>query len=258
MMSNVEWVTITDPSNPAKVYQFDLTFFLSRHNCIYGRGCQGVDLNPTNGCCTVGACMSAEELPRVLRTVELAGDHAQHAKKIGKWWYNKREDGEDEFNTRVVQGACIFSNQDTGDPDDPRPGCALVHTAIFHGLDIDDARPQACSLYPLSLTHNTLDDERTLIVVGPVRRAQSWAQEGSDWWCTDDHAAYGEKNAAAFLYYESVLRRYVGSLVYDEFKAYCAARFGTITVAGYGSPTDPKANGRYSTVPVTLTTKRRK
>lgn len=252
MQTGIEWATITDPLNTNNVYMFDVTFFLSQHNCIYGRGCQGVNLNPSDGCCNIGVRTDTAEIHKVRRVVDMLKDQPQWAansKKIEKEWFKKVEDEDDSYNTRLVGGACIFSNP----ADHEHPGCALFHAASANGIDVDDARPAACSSYPITFGTSEMDD-KTITYVGPARRPDVWAEEGTGWWCVDDMAAYGNENDAAFVHYRPNVLRQCGELVTREFDKYMKARFDSVP-EGYGEPLPRNAKGRTTTVPVTLTRK---
>ena len=50
------FVEFADPADETQVFRCDLTWLTSRWNCIYGRGCQGIDAaSPRAGCCALGA-----------------------------------------------------------------------------------------------------------------------------------------------------------------------------------------------------------
>ena len=59
-----EWVSFED-SDEQRTWRFDVTFLLSKWECIYGRGCQGVLTGPSpeleQGCCSYGAHFTDEE-----------------------------------------------------------------------------------------------------------------------------------------------------------------------------------------------------
>src|ERR1700716_78002 len=54
-----EWVSFDDPEEDGRRWQIDVTFLLSRWQCIFGDGCQGVleEKAPELilGCCSYGA-----------------------------------------------------------------------------------------------------------------------------------------------------------------------------------------------------------
>ena len=41
-----EWISFEDPTEE-RTWGFDVTFLLSRWECVFGRGCQGVLTGPT-------------------------------------------------------------------------------------------------------------------------------------------------------------------------------------------------------------------
>ena len=54
-----EWVSFDDPVEDGRRWQIDVTFLLSRWQCIFGNGCQGVLTEKApelvHGCCSYGA-----------------------------------------------------------------------------------------------------------------------------------------------------------------------------------------------------------
>src|SRR5206468_3102076 len=56
------WVEFPDPADDEQAFRCDLTWLTSRWNCIFGRGCQGIEAGrPNDGCCTLGAHFSDED-----------------------------------------------------------------------------------------------------------------------------------------------------------------------------------------------------
>ena len=50
------WVEFPDPADEEQVFRCDLTWLTSRWNCVFGRGCEGIEAGrASDGCCTLGA-----------------------------------------------------------------------------------------------------------------------------------------------------------------------------------------------------------
>ena len=56
------WVEFVDPSDDDQLIRCDLTWLTSKYNCIFGRGCKGIDAErPDAGCCSHGAHFSEKK-----------------------------------------------------------------------------------------------------------------------------------------------------------------------------------------------------
>ena len=56
------WVEFVDPADDDRLIRCDLTWLMSKYNCIFGRGCKGIDTDrPDAGCCAHGAHFSEKK-----------------------------------------------------------------------------------------------------------------------------------------------------------------------------------------------------
>ncbi|MGH3665465.1 MAG: hypothetical protein ACRDU8_05160, partial [Egibacteraceae bacterium] len=148
-MIDREWLSLTDPKSPHDRYIFDVSFLLSHHACIYGRGCPGTgaEPEPEKGCCGLGAhYVDADDRARVEAMVDRLGPERMqfHAEASRRGATAAVPGGEPR--TRVVKGACIFLNREgfaTG------PGCALHHEAVARGEHPMARKPEVCWIVPL-------------------------------------------------------------------------------------------------------------
>ena len=79
------WVEFQDPEEPLQIYRIDLTWLTSKWNCIYGRGCKGIEVGrPNDGCCTHGAHFSEKAYQRnVKKWVALLTEEEWQFKSVG-------------------------------------------------------------------------------------------------------------------------------------------------------------------------------
>lgn len=196
------WVEFVDPADPGQVFRCDLTWLTSRWTCIFGRGCQGIYADsPTTGCCTLGAHFADDDdEARVAKYVgRLTKKNWQHKAdaKDGGWVVDEeRHDGDEgttpSRKTRVVDGACIFHNDD----DFPGgAGCALHLLALQTGKPITRTKPDVCWQLPLRRQFRHVDrgDDTTYleVTIGEYTRA-GWGPGGADldWYCTSNTEAH--------------------------------------------------------------------
>src|SRR6202035_3690882 len=83
-----EWVSFEDPDE-ARTWVFDVTFLLSRWQCIYGRGCQGVLTGPAEelvqGCCSYGAHFTDDQdVARVKAAGKARSDAESEFRRAGR------------------------------------------------------------------------------------------------------------------------------------------------------------------------------
>ncbi|RKN10022.1 hypothetical protein [Streptomyces radicis] len=225
------WVEFPDPADAEQVFRCDLTWLTSRWQCVFGRGCQGIQAGrASDGCCTLGAHFSDEDDER-----RVAG----HAERLtpGSWqfhdegrsadgWVELDEDG--ERRTRRFQGACIFLN---------RPGfaggegCALHTLALDEGREPLETKPDVCWQLPVRRTYEWVEqpdgEQRLIVSIGEYDR-RGWGPGGHDlhWWCTGAPLAHG---AAEPLYvtYRAELTELMGKEGYDQLAELCARRIGS-------------------------------
>lgn len=210
-----EWVTITDPENPQKVYRFDVSFLASNYHCIYGQGCQGIDATqPHAGCCSIGAFLEdgeAEWFEREIRP-HLNPSYMENYEIAEKRGYLKKRGSGD--HTRLMKGRCIFLNS----PEHEKPGCAMHHLAMDRNAgDITEGKFTVCWMVPLGIREEDRDDEWTVVTVAPWSH-WTWAMdedhpEAVDWFCTTDGRAYSG-NTPAYVGLGRELTKLVGLPVY--------------------------------------------
>ena len=173
-----EYTEFTDPVD-GTTWLVDTGFGASTWECIWDRGCKGIEDTPAPeaglGCCSVGAAFLDEDEAMTVAALAATLDPAlfQYA--------GAAADGvlsDDRSGTRVVDGACIFLN---------RPGFGGGHGCALHlGAVADDEnpinwKPSVCWQLPLKVDQ-----------VGGRRRLRRWRR--SDWgsggetmaWCCTD------------------------------------------------------------------------
>lgn len=224
-MTQREWVSLTDPDDPSQHYLFDISFLLSRWECIFGAGCPGTAGvgEDDRGCCRVGAHYVDEEDRRAVEAaVDLLGpaDMQHHALARRRGVTARDPDG--SLRTRVVDGACIFLNR-AGWPGGS--GCALHTYALSRGQHPMTHKPTVCWMVPLrrEVVEDIGDDGRprwTTTITSYDRGA--WGPGGADlaWWCTTDGAAAYHGARPVFESMAAELTVMVGERVYAELADY--------------------------------------
>ncbi|MDT0341704.1 hypothetical protein [Streptomyces litchfieldiae] len=230
------WVEFPDPDDAEQVFRCDLTWLTSRWQCVFGRGCQGIQAGRAgDGCCTLGAHFSDEDDERRVAghaarlTPETWQFHAEGHKKAG--WVELDEDG--ERRTRRHEGACIFLNR-PGFPGGE--GCSLHTLALREGREPLTTKPDVCWQLPVRRTFEWVeqpDGEQLLYVsIGEYDR-RGWGAGGHDlhWWCTGAPSAH---TAAEPLYvtYRAELTELMGKAGYEQLAALCGQRLAAATPAG--------------------------
>ncbi|MBY8888709.1 hypothetical protein K7472_28260 [Streptomyces sp. PTM05] len=222
------WVEFPDPADDEQVFRCDLTWLTSRWNCVFGRGCQGIEAGrASDGCCTLGAHFSDEEdEERVAKhaarlTPELWQYHATGTGPDG--WAEVNEDGDRQ--TRRVDGACVFLNR----PGFPAgSGCALHTLALREGREPLETKPDVCWQLPIRRTFDWVDrpdDTRVLVVsIGEYDR-RGWGPGGHDlhWWCTNALSAHGASDPV-YVSYRPELVELMGPAAYERLVELCEAR----------------------------------
>lgn len=218
-LSAREWVSFVDESD--ETWMFDLTYFRSNWQCIFGAGCAGIEDEPdvagSRGCCSYGAHFADEaDLSRVIDVAaalppelwqhhdhrpSLDGSRASDFDALVDALTEVDDDG--DRVTRVVDGACVFQNRvgfDTG------PGCALHIAAAASEIEPLEWKPEVCWQLPLRVEHHLDDYDRSTHFVRQWDR-QDWGEAGNDlgWWCAEAPEAYsGSENVARYLRAEIV------------------------------------------------------
>lgn len=217
------WVSFQDDAG--ETWLFELEFFASNWNCIYGSGCAGIesipDLGGHRGCCSYGAHFADDDdLSRVMRiAAALPSDVWQH--------HGQRPDGataaqliellttiDDEGGriTNVFDGACVFLNR----PDFARgPGCAFHVAAIDAEIDPLNWKPEVCWQLPIRVEHHLDDNEHSTHFVRQWLR-RDWGDAGDDlgWWCADAAEAYSGQTTVA-RYLRNEIEELSGSAIAD-------------------------------------------
>lgn len=245
-----ELVSFRDPSSPEQVWTFDLTFMTSTYRCSFGCGCG--DETGVGECCRYGVGIWLDEDDRkqckadekaLRRRIKQLGDdewqlRAEAERRGGPL---KRVGGRKPF-TRVVDGACVFSNRAGFEGG---TGCALHRAALRRGESPLDWKPRACWMVPIM--REELEDGSVLIrAVANV----DWSPDGDDeplpWWCIDDAANYAGTEPV-YRHMREELVRLCGDAVYDQLAAYIDERrpvtAGSLPLAWVGTPTDRAADG---------------
>lgn len=217
-----EWVSFI--AGDGETWLFDLSFFTSNWNCIYGSGCAGieeeVDVAGQRGCCSYGAhFVDDADLSRVMRVAEALPPHL--------WQYHEVRTSLDEPSidaltdvltsfdddgdrvTAVVDGACVFLN---------RPGFAAGAGCAFHlaaaaaELEPLEWKPEVCWQLPIRVEHHLDDNDQSTHLVRQWTR-RDWGEAGDDlaWWCSEAEEAFSGRDAVA-----RYLRAEVAALAGDD------------------------------------------
>ncbi|MEZ5381290.1 MAG: hypothetical protein R2754_05775 [Microthrixaceae bacterium] len=235
MSSLREWFSLEDD---AGTWLFDVTFLASRWECIWGAGCAGIepdrDVASGLGCCTHGAHFADDDdrgrVGRAARRLEPAA--WQHRPADGRRSpFQRTEDG---WQTRVVDGACIFLNR----TDRPTPGCALHAAAVGAGERPIDWKPEVCWQLPLRLEHHTDESGAGVHTLREWRR-RDWGEGGEEfgWWCTEEPEAYSA-SAPVYRTLADEIEALVGAERYRTVTEHLDAVLGVATdTTGGGSGT---------------------
>ncbi|MGK5532602.1 hypothetical protein [Streptomyces sp. URMC 129] len=227
------WVEFPDPADAEQVFRCDLTWLTSRWQCVFARGCQGIEAGRADdGCCTLGAHFSDEDDER-----RVAGHAARltpetwqfHAEGTGDGGWVELDD-EGERRTRRHEGACIFLNR-PGFPGGQ--GCSLHTLALREGREPLETKPDVCWQLPVRRTYEWVeqpDGEQLLYVsIGEYDR-RGWGSGGHDlhWWCTGAPAAHGA-GEPLYVTYRPELIELMGKEGYDRLADLCEQRLAVRT-----------------------------
>ena len=222
-----EWVSLED-DHEERTWVFDVTFLLSRWECIFGRGCQGVLTGPAadlvQGCCSYGAHFTdAEDEARVEAAAATLGAEHWQFRREGRQRGVIKTNASGERVTRMVGGACVFLN---------RPGfaggagCALHRAALDRGERPMDLKPDVC--WQLPLRREERDDGGGHITSTIVEWKRSdWGPGGQEfhWWCTEAPEAFAGGDARpVYRTMADELTGLVGPEVYARLAAYLDVR----------------------------------
>lgn len=250
-----EWVSFDDPDEERR-WQVDVTFLLSRWQCIFGNGCQGVREEKApeliQGCCTYGAHFTdKKDRDAVVKMARALDDDEWQFAKIGrkKGIYakvGKNDDGSPDWRTRLVKGACVFLNRPGFGAG---PGCALHQHSMRIGAHHSDWKPEVCWQLPLRRVDDEQEDGSVISTVTEFGR-DGWGEGGEDfaWWCTEAPEAF----TAADPVYRTLdveLRKMLGKKIHRSVVDYLDAR---LAAPGFAPVAHPAA------VPVKITKKKQR
>jgi hypothetical protein len=188
-----------DPNDPTlveiddgdTVWRFDREFLESNWQCIWGRGCHGIETVRSaelgRGCCSLGAELDGVDeammVSALADTIDASFfEHHAEARRDGIF----SDDG--KTNTRVVGGACIFLN---------RPGfvggagCALHLAALAADESPLEWKPSVCWQLPIKVDWEMDADDVEIATVRRWSRAD-WGADGETmaWCCTEEPETY--------------------------------------------------------------------
>ena len=222
-----QWIEFPDPQNPVnQFFRCDLTWLTSRWSCIYGSGCEGIiKESPDAGCCSLGAHFSdSDDRKRVAKAAAqlTEADWEKFDRGKSKRWL-ERADG--EWKTRIVDGACIFSNSADFEGG---MGCAFHALADRLGVHPLKLKPDVCWQLPIRRGYEwTTRDDGTKVLyvtIGEFTR-RNWGAGGHslDWYCTGNPDAH---HAADPVYVTSraELVELMGEPAYEVLVEHCRAR----------------------------------
>jgi hypothetical protein len=202
----------------ATVWRFDREFLTSKWTCLWGRGCLGIESEPTEelgrGCCSIGADLGDEDEARTIAALAatLEPEHFEHhADAAAEGIFREG----DRTHTRVVEGACIFLNRPgfTGGA-----GCALHGAALRAGESPIEWKPSVCWQLPIKVDWEPGPDDTEVATVHRWTR-RDWGADGETmaWCCTEGERAYvGQQPVIDSLAAE--LEEIVGSRVLVELR----------------------------------------
>jgi hypothetical protein len=221
------WVEFVDPGDATQRYRCDLTWLVSRWQCIFGAGCKGIYADrPDDGCCTLGAHFSdkADE-KRVRHFVKRLGPEDWQFHKVGRGkgkdaWIEVDDDG--ERKTAVHDGACIFLNRPGFEAGQ---GCALHAWALRNGHHPLETKPNVCWQLPIRRLFRDVelsdDTSYTEVTITEYDR-RGWGEGGHDldWYCSGNTEAH---TAAQPVYesYRAELVELMGEPAYTVLREHC-------------------------------------
>ncbi len=215
-----EWLELED--GDTTTWLVDTSFLLSSYECIYGRGCRSVGVEPdpsdTLGCCIHGAhFVDGDDRRRTAaRAAELEPGEWQHHQKAEKRGGPLKRKKKGEWVTRRADGACIFLNREGFDGG---VGCALHLAALNRGERPIDWKPSVCWQLPIRLDVHTDEYGYETVLVRAWQR-RDWGPGGDDfnWWCTEADEAY-VGNAPVYETARDELTELMGDDVYRRLVA---------------------------------------
>ncbi|ALG85889.1 hypothetical protein [Gordonia phthalatica] len=233
-----EWFEFVDPADDEHLISADLTWLLSRWNCVFGTpACHGIIAGrQSDGCCTHGAYLTDDEDRETLAAgvAMLTEEDWQFYREgsgkdpLGRRGYLEEAedlDNEPALKTRLHDGACIFLN---------RPGfaagygCALHSMALRKGLEPLTVKPEVCWQLPMRRTQEWVErPDGTEILKTQLTEfdRRGWGEGGHDldWYCSGSPEAHTGARQV-FESYKPELIALIGEPAYDVLAAACRRR----------------------------------
>lgn len=214
-------------------WQVHFTFLASNWECLYGNGCPGLFGTHENtykddiGCCRHGFWFSdPDDMDRIQSRVDQLTGEDWDIERMAKFKHDWKvvfsiDRDEEDINgrSRVSDGACVFSNRNTGSVGRTgKMGCAFHHLGERIGQpDHVDTFPAVCWQLPLRM-----QTEGQINYVYPWT-LDEWGGQDEDgtydsfacWWCVDSNEAYsGSRRVYQGMEHE--LRELMGDQAYDR------------------------------------------
>lgn len=254
-----EWYEFVDPDDDEHLISADLTWLLSRWNCVFGTpACHGIVAGrQSDGCCTHGAYLTDDDdREKLAAGVALLTrddwelfDRGSGPDPLGDDGYlEEAEDleGEPSLKTRLHDGACIFLNR----PGFPAgQGCALHSMALRRGIEPLTVKPEVCWQLPMRREQDWVtrpDGSEILKTTLTEFDRRGWGEGGHDldWYCSGSPEAHtGAKQV--FESYRPELIELIGEAAYEVLAAACRRRNDLGLVAVH--PATAAATSRRST-----------
>ncbi|HET6693238.1 MAG TPA: hypothetical protein VFG97_02955, partial [Pedococcus sp.] len=152
-------------------------------------------------------------------------------------WIETDEDG--QRKTRVVDGACIFSNRE-GFP--AGMGCALHAHALRTGRHYVETKPDVCWQLPIRRTYEHVerpDGSKQLVIVIAEYDRRGWGPGGHDldWYCSGNTEAHVAPEPV-YVSNGPELVELMGQPAYDELVRHCEAHLRSRSALAL-HPADP-------------------
>ena len=222
-----EWFEFHDPDDSTRIFKCDLTWLTSYWNCIFGRGCQGIEKEKSDhGCCSDGAYYFDEsDESRVKKAASrLTPQLWQNFSRV-----NSRKSLEiselgldKDRKTKKINNSCIFFNDSTFDS--KYFGCALHHLAEKESIHYAETKPDICWQLPIrrSWERREIGDTSVdVVVIGEYTR-EAWGEGGADfdWYCSSNTEAHNGK-APVYASHREELLRMMGAAAYQLLHERC-------------------------------------
>lgn len=229
-----QWIEFDDPDDKDQVFRCDLTWLTSRWNCIYGRGCEGIEPGRADdGCCSLGAHYSdRDDESRVTKVAKRLTPQLWQFYEVGHKKGITAKDRDGSKQTRRVDGACIFLNRpgfETG------AGCALHMLALTEGISPVQTKPDVCWQLPIKRWYEkrTFEDgtKKQIVYIGEYDR-RGWGPGGHDlnWYCTGNPAAH-DAVEPVYITEKDALIELMGKPAYKQLVRLAQARVEALELA---------------------------